>query len=113
MKRYVCLLLLSCALLLGDKSPVSAFPSPSLTFISLEMNGLSEADERKEKRGFFDRGSGDRAVKRDRKGAGVIWGGPFTYPGPRWSDPCDNCRSTCDDGKESAACKRCRIRCGW
>lgn len=113
MKRYLCLLLLACALFLGGKSPVSAFPSPSLSFVSLDMDGVREAGERNEKRGLFRRGRGGDAAKRKRKGAGAIWGGPFTYPGPRWNDPCENCRSTCEDGEASAACKRCRIRCGW
>lgn len=114
MKRCICLLLLSAALIFAGAKHGSAFPSLSLTFVALDMDGLTEAGDKKADREDFNAEKSGGEAKPQRKGAG-FWGGPYWGYGPRWGHPCQTCRSDCegDSEAESARCERCRVRCGW
>jgi hypothetical protein len=64
--------------------------------------------EQRENKGGENKGYGER------RGLGAqFWGGPYWGFGARLGHPCQTCRSTCEGGSRSAACERCRTRCGW
>jgi hypothetical protein len=111
MKRCICLLLMSAALIFAGAKHGSAFPSLSLIFVAVDMEGLTEAGDKKGDREPFEAEEQGSEAKPKRKGAG-FWGGPYWGYGPRWGHPCQSCRSDCESDDDSARCKRCRVRCG-
>lgn len=109
MKRCFCLALIIAGTLAANGEAAFASPFAPVLGENLAANNVVLADDNAERR---QRDPKDR--KRAPKGLGArFWGGPYWGYGPRWGHPCRQCRSTCESGKDSSECRRCRLRCGW
>lgn len=129
MKRWFCLSLLA-ALLLAARLPAAAGPGlPDASLLSrteIRSDIIVRAADG-ERRFFFWRrraapDSRDSRVQpdarpkaqQDGKPVGArFWGGPYWGYGTRLGHPCQTCSTACKGGEQSAACDRCRSRCGW
>jgi hypothetical protein len=87
------------------------FGLPDLSRVQDQGEGKGQGRGHERRIQQFDQGN--LAERKERKGLGGFWGGPYWGYGPRWGHRCESCRADCDGDQNGPGCKRCRIRCGW